>query len=130
MNPYSNSYIKYTYKICSHRPADSQVLVFVCTGQARVNDDAGLQTWITFLQPSSPCAVIIHNYPGRGQSSDRRYEGWSQISMEKQIFQDNQTLLRLMMEDNWAASQIALIGNSIGRFSTSNFLYPDAKVSI
>lgn len=117
-------------KTFSHRRAGSQILVYVCTGKARVNDDAGLQSWISFLEPASPCAVIIHNYPGRGQSSDRRYEGGSQISMERQIFEDNQTLFGLMLEDNWAASQIVLIGNSIGRVCTLTFLCTDAEVSI
>ena len=36
--------------------------------------------------------------------------------MEKQIFEDNQTLLRLIIEDNWDVDQIVLIGNSIGTF--------------
>ncbi|KFY97103.1 hypothetical protein V500_02204 [Pseudogymnoascus sp. VKM F-4518 (FW-2643)] len=120
--PDDGGVIEYYYD----RPNGSQILVFVCTGKARVNDDAALKNWSSFLEPHVPCAVMIHNYPGRGKSSNCRYKDSSQISIEEQILEDNQTLLQLLRDDGWAMSQIVLIGNSIGNGPVVDMLC-DAK---
>jgi pimeloyl-ACP methyl ester carboxylesterase len=94
------------------KPDAKERLLFCCTGRGKVVDDAELARWQQScvewgVHSAHRYSVILHNYPGYGDSSG--------CVTEDLIDEDNERLIRHIIGDlGWKGEQLYLFGNSIG----------------